>query len=480
MKPWKRPQFESQVSRFPEGQLCIERDGELLASSASLIVDFAEYKGWHDWKEVADDGWIRNHDPEGDTLYGIEIQVDPGHRGMKLARRMYDARKELCRKLNLERMIVGGRIPGYAAVGDTMTARAYVDEVLAHKRFDPVLTTQVANGFSVQGVVADYLPNDEDSAGHATILEWINLDHVPARSERHRRPVFPVRVAVVQYPMRRIDSFEAFEQQVTYFVDTASDYRSDFVIFPELFSLQLLAILPEGRPVDQARALAGYAARYRDMFASLAVRYNVNIIGGSTFELEGDDLYNVAWLFRRDGTRQGQKKLHITPSEEKWWGVKGGDSVEAMDTDCGRIGVLICYDVEFPEVCRILADQGARLLFVPFNTSDRPGFQRVRTCAAARCIENHQFVVISGCVGHLPGVLNADLHYAQSAVLTPSDVSFPALGVAAETAPAIEELIVQDLDLEQLRRHRASGTVRNWDDRRHDLYQIRYRGQDLP
>ena len=476
MKPVPRAQFNSQIKHFPEGQFGIEIDGQLAASSSSLMVDFGDYEAWHNWAEVSDNGWIRNHDPEGDTLYGIEIQVSPKFRGRKLARRLYDARKQLCRVRNVERIVIGGRIPGYVDHADEMTAKEYVDAVLSHRLYDQVLTAQVSNGFDVLDVVADYLPEDEDSAGYATILEWVNVDHVPERKKRHRRPVFPVRVALVQYPMRRVDSFEHFASQVEYYVDTASDYRSDFLLFPELISVQLLSIIPHDRPSIQARALAGYSERYREMFRNLAMKYAINIIGGSTFELDDDgNLYNVAWLFRRDGTYEGQKKLHITPAEAKWWGVTGGDKVEVFDTDRGRIAILICYDVEFPEACRIASAKGARLMFVPFNTNDRQGYQRVRTCAHARCIENHQYVVMAGCCGHLPNVQNADLHYAQSAVLTPCDVAFPALGVAAETAATIEELIVQDLDLEMLRRHRTQGTVRNWDDRRTDLYQVTWK-----
>lgn len=204
----------------------------------------------------------------------------------------------------------------------------------------------------------------------------------------------------------------------------------------------------------------------------------MNIIGGSTFVHEEGVLRNIAYLFRRDGTVEGQPKIHITPAEVRWWGVQGGDDVRVFDTDRGRIAILVCYDVEFPELSRVVSDEGARLLFVPFNTNDRHGHLRVRNCAHARAIENHMYVITAGCVGHLPGVENADLHYAQSAILTPCDIGFPAGGIAAETAPAIEELIVQDLDLEPLRRHRAMGSVRPWNDRRTELYSVRWKPTD--
>ncbi|MCA9032641.1 MAG: GNAT family N-acetyltransferase, partial [Planctomycetaceae bacterium] len=91
MQPWQRDQIESQINTFPDGQICVEIDGKLAASSSSLILEFDENLAWHDWKKVADNGYIRNHNRKGDTLYGIEIMVHPEFRGMKLSRRLYDA-----------------------------------------------------------------------------------------------------------------------------------------------------------------------------------------------------------------------------------------------------------------------------------------------------------------------------------------------------------------------------------------------------
>ena len=472
MKPWNKEQFESQIEVFPEGQMCIELDGDVVASSASLVVSQSDYADWHAWMEISDGGYIRNHDVEGDTLYGIEIQVHPKCRGMKLARRLYQARKELCREKNLARIVIGGRIPGYAKHKDELSPREYVDAVMTHSLYDPVLTTQLSNGFVLQQLIPDYFPTDEDSAGYATHLEWPNLDHRPGRARRMRRAVDPVRVATVQYQMREIQTFEAFEQQVSFFVDVASDNKADFVLFPELFTLQLLSVVKSHRPGQAARELAELTPRYLQLFTSLAVRYNINIIGGSTFTLEEESLYNIAYLFRRDGTLERQHKIHVTPNEKRWWGVQGGNSVDVLETDRGRIAILICYDVEFPELVRIVADKGARLLFVPFNTNDRYGHMRVRLCAQARCVENHMYAITSGCVGNLPFVENADIHYAQSAVFTPSDIPFARDGVAAEAQPNLESVIIHDLDLELLRRARREGTVQNWNDRRGDVYKV--------
>lgn len=473
MECWGRDQFQSQLERFPGGQFCIEYEGRVIASASSLIVDFEQHRDWHDWKAIADSGYIRNHDDEGDTLYGIEMMVHPDFRGLKLSRRLYEARKRLARQRNLRRIIVAGRIPGYGAHADAMTASEYVDNVVSKKLYDPVLTAQISNGFSLRSLIPDYLPVDTASKGYATFLEWVNLDHASDPNQRFHA-VKEVRLCLVQYMMRRVESFEEFAKQCEFIVDTGSDYKSDFVLFPELFTNQLLSLVKSPSPAEAARKLAEFTPRYLELFNDLAIRYNVNIIGGSQLTVEGDDLFNIAYLFRRDGTIGKQYKIHITPTERRWWGVSPGGKVEVFETDRGKIAILICYDSEFPELARIASARGAKILFVPFNTDERYGYLRVRHCSQARAIENQMYVAIAGCAGMMPFVDNADMHYAQCAVLTPSDFSFARDAVASESMPNIETIVVHDVDLELLRRNRVDGTVRPWTDRRTDLYRVRY------
>lgn len=474
MKPWSLDQIESQLKVFPRGQLCVEYDGDVVASSSCLIVDFDQHEDWHDWAKISDGGFIRNHDPDGDTIYGIEIMVHPELRGMKLARRLYDARKELARELNLQRIVIGGRIPGYAGHADEMSARQYIDKVVDKTLYDPVLTAQLANGFVLQRLIPEYFPADAESRGFATFLEWINIDYVPDPSRRLSH-VAPVRICVLQYQMRPVKNFDEFSTHCRYFVDVASDYKSDFVVFPELFTTQLLSYVGARDPAEAARKLARMTPEYLELFTDLAVSFNINIIGGSQFTLESDRLYNIAYLFRRNGTIDKQYKLHITPNERRWWGVIPGDRLEVFETDRGKVCIQVCYDIEFPELSRLAVHRGANIIFVPFNTDERSGYLRVRYCAQARCIENHVFVALSGCVGTLPFVANADIHYAQSSILSPSDMSFNRDGIAAECTPNIETVVVHDVDVELLRRHRRRGSVQNWKDRRTDLYTLTFR-----
>lgn len=449
----------------------------MVASSSSLIVDFDDYQDWQSWREIADSGYIRNHDPRGDTLYGIEIMVDPASRGLRLSRRLYEARKEIARQHNLRRIIIGGRIPGYGEHADAMSAREYVDRVIAKDLHDPVLTAQISNGFALQGLIPNYLPSDTESRGYATFLEWKNLEHHELPHKRYRA-VATQRLSLVQYHMRRVASFEEFEKQCEYYVDIAGDYNSDFVLFPELFTTQLLSLVTEPRPGLAARRLAEFTPQYLDLMSRLAMRFNVNVIGGSQFVLEDEVLRNAAFLFRRDGTIERQDKIHVTPNERRWWGVHPGETLRTFDTDRGRIAILVCYDVEFPELSRIATAEGAGLIFVPFNTNDRHGYLRVRSCAQARAIENQVYVAIAGCAGNLPFVENADIHYSQCGVFTPSDVGFARDAIAAESSPNIETVLTHEVDAELLRRSRHAGTVRPWTDRRTDLYAIHYRGPD--
>jgi predicted amidohydrolase len=148
----------------------------------------------------------------------------------------------------------------------------------------------------------------------------------------------------------------------------------------------------------------------------------------------------------------------------------GGNTLKTFDTDCGKIGILICYDVEFPELARLYADEGVKFLFVPFLTDTQNGYYRVRRCAQARAIENECYVAIAGCVGNLPKVNNMDIQYAQSAVFTPSDFAFPSNAVKAEATPNTEMTLIADLDLELLKELHAHGSVKNLKDRRKDLY----------
>ncbi len=202
------------------------------------------------------------------------------------------------------------------------------------------------------------------------------------------------------------------------------------------------------------------------------MRYGITIIGGSHPVRQGDHIINTALVCLPDGTIYDQPKLHVTPNERRWWGITGGKKLQAIQTPTAKIGVLICYDVEFPEAARVLADEGVEILFVPFCTDNRQGYLRVRYCAHARAIENQIYVALAGTTGNLPDVDNMDINFAQAAVLTPSDFAFARDGIAAEADSNEETILVCDLDLDDLHDSRSAGTVTPRLDRRQDLFRV--------
>lgn len=475
--PYSLGMIRGQINNFPAGQFVAVYDGKVVGYCACSRIDEAVAFGPHDWEQISGNGFGSRHDPTGDWLYGFEMAVDPKQQGLRIGKRLYEARRALAEELELKGIMFGGRMPGFArARRNGVSAEDYVLGVANGKIKDPVIGFQLANGFEPHGVLPRYLPEDRKSAGFAARMVWRNpyVDPDEPAAFRVPRGIESVRLATVQFQARAVKDFAEFVASVEYFVDVASDYRSDFVVFPELFSLSLLSF--ETEKLTPMQAIDRLTAHREPLVAELsrmALRYNINIIGGShPTRTEDGEIQNVAYVCLRDGSVHAQEKIHPTPNERYWWNIKGGTSIDTIQTDCGPIGVLICYDSEFPELARRLVDEGARIIFVPFCTDSRQGYLRVRYCCQARAIENQCFVVMSGNVGNLPNVDNMDIQYAQSCILTPCDFPFARDGIAAEASENVETLTISDVNLADLTWARAEGTVRNLADRRFDLYQI--------
>jgi predicted amidohydrolase/GNAT superfamily N-acetyltransferase len=471
---WEEASIKRLLKKFPEGQLCVIVDDKVVAAALSIIVDYKKFGDNHTYRDITGNEEFDTHDPNGDVLYGIELFVHPDYRGMRLGRRLYDARKELCENLNLRAIIVGGRIPNFKDYSEELTPREYIQGVKQKEIYDPTLTFQLSNDFHVKKILRRYLPGDSDSKEYATLLQWDNI-YFQEDEVLINKPKEVVRVGLVQWQMRLFDNFDALVQQVEYFVDSVSNYKSDFILFPEFFNAPLMAEFNHLDEPVAIRELAKYTEPLRKKFMELALAYNVNIITGSMPIVEKNKLLNVAYLCRRDGSCENYYKIHPTPSEVSAWGMVGGNKLRAFDTDSGRIGILICYDVEFPELARIYAEQGVQILFVPFLTDTQNGYNRVRLCSMARAVENECYVAIAGCVGNLPKVNNMDINFAQSAIFTPSDFQFPTNAITAEATPNAEMTIIADVNLELLKELHQFGSVQNLKDRRTDLYEVVYK-----
>ena len=477
-QPYQPGVIRGQINTFPEGQFVAVYDGKIVGYAATLQLAERQIFRGHTWDDNTGGGYASRHNGKGDWLYGVEVCVDPGRRRARIGKRLYEVRQRLCEEMELKGIAFGGRLPGYRRNKKTYpNPKDYFEAVRDREIIDPVATFQMRLGFEPERLLRGYHREDKESGGHAALMVWRNPYYDPKASKQplSQRAKETVRVATIQIGARNFTALDEFFEHVRYFVDAAADYGSDFVVFPEMFTLMLLSIEPEMKPAEAVKRLTDYTGEFIKQMQSMALSFNINIIGGSHPTItEDEEIQNVCYVFLRDGTVHSQEKLHPTPDEREYWGIVGGDTIDVIETDCGPIGVTICYDSEFPEVARRLADQGARILFVPYCTDTRHGHLRVRYCCHARAIENQCYVVTSGITGHLSNVANLDINYAQSAILTPCDMPFARDGIAAEVSENIEMMTVADLNIGTVQWARAQGAVRNLRDRRFDLYRVRW------
>ena len=277
------------------------------------------------------------------------------------------------------------------------------------------------------------------------------------------------RIAAVQYQLRPIHDWSGMENQVRFMMQAAGDYKPHFVVFPEIFTTQLLSFMDTDDMAAAVRRMDDYTPRYLELFRELAERHKIHVIGGSHPTMRAGKLYNTPYLFTPDGEIHEQDKIHRTRWERDRWATEAGNQLRLFDTPHGKVAILVCYDVEFPELARLVCEAGADILFVPSCTDDRQGFLRVRYCCHARAIENQVYVVMTSTVGNLP-VEGLGMHYGQASIITPSDFPFARDGIAAEGTPNLEQIVVADVELEALERNRINGTTIPLYDKRSDVY----------
>ena len=469
---WSIEAIERLIQKFPEGQFVVLADDKVVGCALSIIVKYDNFGDEHTYKQITGNYSFSTHTLKGDVLYGIEVFVHPDYHGLRLGRRLYDARKDLTERMNLKAIVFGGRIPNYHLHSHELKPKEYIQKVKHKEIYDPVLSFQLSNEFHVKKILRNYMPDDVQSQEYAILLQWDNVYHV-TDFENANRIRKNVRLGLIQWEMRPMKTLDELFVQAEYFIDSIAAYKADFALLPEYFNAPLMAQFKNMNEAEVMRAMSPYTEQIADKFSEWAVSYNVNIITGSMPLYKDGVLKNVGYVCHRNGTIEKYEKLHITPDEQKYWGLKGGDFLKTYDTDAGKIGVLICYDVEFPELSRLLADEGMQILFVPYLTDTQNAYMRVRCCAQARAIENECFVAITGNTGNLPEVENMDIHYSQAAVLTPSDFAFPSNGVKSEATANAEMVLIADVDLKLLDELHSYGSVRNLKDRRTDFYHLK-------
>src|SRR5690348_4399101 len=286
MLKWTTEELKQHLSVFPAGQMvAVDEQGSVLGSASSLIIDWDDYAESAKWSSITGYGTFSTHNPLGKTLYGADMCVDPCARRRGVGSLFYEARKRMVKERGLKRLLTGGRIPGYSGVAQSMSPQEYVAEVVRGRKKDPTLSFQLANGLIVLDVVPEYL-EDPESRGYATLLEWLNPEYTVTVSLEEREAALldsekiavararmlpsRVRIAAFQYLLRPIGCFEDFATQVGFFVRSAQEYKCQFALFPEYFSMQLLSYLHETSPARAVRRLAPLTPDYGRLFEQLA------------------------------------------------------------------------------------------------------------------------------------------------------------------------------------------------------------------
>lgn len=281
-----------------------------------------------------------------------------------------------------------------------------------------------------------------------------------------------VKIAAAAYPLDFLPDFAAFEAKLSAWVADAAGQGADLLVFPEYGAMELASLGGAEVAGDLERALAevaGWRGAVDAVHLRLAAAHGVHILGasGPVFPQAGGRPVNRATLYGPDGIVGHQDKQMMTRFEREIWFVEAGEGLRVLDTPLGRIGVLICYDSEFPLLARRMAEAGAEILLVPSCTDSVAGFTRVRVGAMARALENQCITVHAPTVGMAEWCPAVDENVGRAAVYGPPDRGFPETGILAETGLNVPGWALAEVDLAAVREVRRAGAVLNhlhWDE----------------
>lgn len=277
-----------------------------------------------------------------------------------------------------------------------------------------------------------------------------------------------VRVASAQYPITELTSFAALEAKLEHWVADAAENDAQILLFPEYNAFELARF--SGLQITQSvhasiLTLQYYLPDYRNLYAELSKRYGVFIISGSApVTLTNGSIVNRSRIFAPKGASGFQEKDMMTRFEREEWGISSSPGSCVFDLGIARVGIAICYDVEFPLIARSLACAGAEIVLVPSCTDTLAGFHRVRTGCRARAVENQIYTVQSVTVGNAPWSAALEVNVGQSGFFAPSDKMFPPDGVLAEGKMNEPGWVYANLDLDLLKDARENGEVLNFKD----------------
>lgn len=274
-------------------------------------------------------------------------------------------------------------------------------------------------------------------------------------------------IATAAYPLDMLEDWAAYEDKLSYWVDEAASHGAALLVFPEYAGMELATLAGRAVAGDleaSLRAVSDRVAEADALHAHLAQSFGVHILAGSAPVFDpaigaGKRPVNRARLFAPDGARGHQDKQIMTRFEAETWDVVPGGPLRLFDTSLGRIGVLICYDAEFPLLGHALRD--AELLLVPSVTEALSGHTRVRIGARARALENQCVVAMASVVGTAEWSEAVDVSVGRGAVFGPPDLGFADTGILAEGALNAPGWTYAAVDLDAVAHVRAQGCVLN-------------------
>lgn len=274
-----------------------------------------------------------------------------------------------------------------------------------------------------------------------------------------------MRVAAAQYPIEAHADRLSWQTKLARWVGEAAAERAELLLFPEYGAMEMVSLLPSEIQRDLGRqlvALQDLLPDFIETHRALAQRFGVHIVAASfPVHLPDGSFRNRAHILAPDGSVHFQEKLVMTRFETEEWGVSAGEEIRVFETALGRIGIAVCYDVEFPLIGRALVEAGADVILAPSCTDTEAGYERVRIGARARALENQCFVVQAPTVGDADWSPAVDRNVGRAGVYAPIDRGFPSDGVLAEGQLNRAQWLFADLDPAALGRVRADGQVLN-------------------
>ena len=273
-----------------------------------------------------------------------------------------------------------------------------------------------------------------------------------------------IRIAAAQFPIEAFESLGDYKAKTGRWVAEAAANRAQLLVFPEYGAMEYAAASGAATARNLQASLAAVSGALAQMdaaHADLARRHGVHILAASgPSERPGDRYVNAARLFSPSGKAGVQEKLIMTPFERDW-GISGGDRLRVFETALGRIGIAICYDSEFPLLVRAQAEAGAEIILIPSCTEFASGYNRVRTAALARALENTCVTVVSPTIGDASWSPAVDRNTGAAGVYVPPDHTFSDTGVVAEGVLNQPQWVYGDVALDRLGEIKASGEMRN-------------------